>query len=270
MPETCNVASLKFLNQLSWFPHHSFGLGDFLPGGHSRNLATEGEKGKGLGRRKTLVRARYPGHWIAALINLLAWLRVWGLPHWVLTTDSLLGHLLIHCDPLLPQPKRNFGLLLFQLLIQNEIPCLAHYLLSGHFPTPLSLYGLEARLFRLPAGDLQRLCCTEWSTHRDCKKSCFQYAWTRFGHTQIYNYYHFCFPKIISWHLIIAESFCLLVLNSEPRDLQSIPVLCCMWWGSSKEWETCCWGACLPPFCETERAAFVVWSPKCASTYSFF
>lgn len=143
----------------------------------------------------------------------------------VLTTDTLMGHLLICCDPLLPQPKRNFGRLPFQLLIQNEIPYLAHYLLSGHFPTHLSLYRSEARLFRLPTGDLQHLCCTEQSTHRDCKKSCFQYAWNRFGHTQICNYYHFCFLKIISWHLIVAKSGCLLVLNSQPGDLQNIPVL---------------------------------------------
>lgn len=143
----------------------------------------------------------------------------------MLTTDTLIGQLLICCDPLLPQPKRNFGRLPFQLLIQNEIPYLAHYLLSGHFPTHLSLYRSEARLFRLPTGDLQHLCCTERSTHRDCKKSCFQYAWNRFGHTQICNYYHICFLKIISWHLIVAKSGCLRVLNSEPGDLQNIPVL---------------------------------------------
>lgn len=226
------MASLKFLNQLSWFPHQGFGARDFFSGGHSRSLTTEGEKGKRLSRRKTLVSARYPRSLDSCINHFFS--LAWGLRLTPLgvNTDSLMGHLFTHRNSLLPQPKRNFGLLPFQFLVQNGIPYLAHYLLSGHFPTPLSLYRSEARLFRLPAGDLQHLCCTEQSTHRDCKKSCFQYAWTRFGHTQIYNYYHCCFLKIISWHLIVAESDCegdmLLALNSELGDAQNIPVLCCV------------------------------------------
>lgn len=58
------------------------------------------------------------------------------------------------------------------------------------------------------------------------KKSCFQFAWTRFGYTEIYSYYHFCFLKIMSWHLIIAESDCLLVLNSEISRIYLLFAVC--------------------------------------------
>lgn len=127
------MASLNFLNQLSWFPHQSFGAGDFLSGGHSRSWATEGEKGKELSRRKTLESTRYPRSLDSCINHFFS--LAWGLKLTPLgvNTDLLMGHLLILCDSLLPQPKRNFSLLPFQLLVQNGIPSLAHYLLSGHF-----------------------------------------------------------------------------------------------------------------------------------------
>lgn len=107
-PGTCNTGSLKFLTQLSWFPHQSFQAGDLASVRLSRqNLATEGEKDG----RKTLVRPRCP----AALLCLL-WPGLPGLPVLVLSTTTLTGRA---CTLLsIPAPaQRNVSLLPAQLLI---------------------------------------------------------------------------------------------------------------------------------------------------------